>query len=424
MQDKLSTVAALRAPESPVARSAWLGFRSPSAAANRGLTHALLRWLLAALVLWLVVFFGRNLVATWLARMDYSRAVHVDRTVAQTGVRAQVTPTLVLVYRDQDGRRVRVVADQAAYSHFARMSLARLEVARTGLQDRVSEQLAVALEPTFTGMHGRVGDFADWYFAWGTSYRLMAKAAGAAVANALKPRAMSLSDSVAYALERYLQRHYEGIVLRPEVNDPRLRQTYRRLLASLHDGYLDVMAGLDQEFQHFVASQTTHLDESGQDAEALLSVDWESQRHKLSVAGHPRGGLDLARGFSLTAAGGLLGRSAGLALANRASGVINRGLATRLSAPYAGRLSAAAGGAVVGALGGPAGLVVGGAVGLGTDYLVNQSVELAGRENLESALHDGIMATQAELQVAMARSLEQAVQIWFDDSIQLLAAYP
>ncbi len=424
MQDELSRVAAFRASAKTVGRSGRLGYRSSPATATLGLSQAKLRWLLATLVLWLAVFFGRNLVDTWVARMDHSRSVHVDRTVAETGVRAQVTPALVLVYRDQDGRRVRVMADQAAFSRFARTSMARLEAGRSRLQDGVLERLAVALEPTFAGMHGRVGDFADWYFAWGTSYRLMTKAAGAAMANALKPSAMNLSESVAHALERYLHGYYEGIVLRPEINDPRLRQIYRTLVASLHAGYLDVMAELDREFQHFVASQTTHLDEFGQEAEVLLSVDWRSHRHKLSVAGQHRGGLEVARGFTLTAAGALLGRSAGLTAANGASGFISRGIATRLSAPYVGRLSAAAGGAAVGALGGPAGLAVGGAVGLGMDYLVNEGVELAARENLESALHDGILATHEELQVAMARSLEQAVQIWFDDSIQLLAAYP
>ncbi len=74
-------------------------------------------------------------------------------------------------------------------------------------------------------------------------------------------------------------------------------------------------------------------------------------------------------------------------------------------------------------MGGPVGFAVGGAVGLGVDYLVNEGVELSGRDELEVALHDGVAGTRVELEGVMAGSLTQAVQVWFDDSIQLLAAY-
>ena len=53
---------------------------------------------------------------------------------------------------------------------------------------------------------------------------------------------------------------------------------------------------------------------------------------------------------------------------------------------------------------------------------VNEGVELARRDDLERALHEGVAVTGVELEAAMGRSLVQAVQIWFDDSIQLLAA--
>ncbi len=381
------------------------------------------RWLGMVLALWVAVFFGRNMVDTWLARVDYHRAVHADRTVAQSGVRRQVEPTVALAYRDQNGRRVRVLADQAAFSSFAMASLERLEAARLRIQADLPVELGAAMEPSFAGIHARVGHFADWYFAWSTSYKLMVKAASAAAANALRPSAMDLSGTVAYELERYLHQHYEGIVLRPEVTEPRLRQAYRATLASLHSDYLDLMAQLDRDFQSFVAAQTTHLNESRQGAEVLFVVDWESHRHKLGVAGHQRGALEVARGVGLTAAGALAGRTAGAAAASRVTGLVSRGITARLAAPYVGRLTAAAGGAAVGVLGGPAGFAVGGAVGLGVDYLVNEGVELAARDELETALHEGVAATRAELEDALARSLAQAVQVWFDDSIQLLAAY-
>ncbi len=403
---------------------AWLPGRSLQTGAGRGFMATVLRWAGMVLALWVAVFFGRNLVDTWLARMDYHRAVHPDRSVAETGIRPQVRPRITLVYRDRDGQRVRVLADQAAFSAFVRTSMVHLEGARREIQDGASGRISVALDPTFATMHARVGDFADWYYAWSTSYKLMGKVVSAAATNAFRPSAMGLSEAVGYELEGYLHEHYQEIVLRPEVTEPRLRQAYRSTLATLHADYLDVMAALDERFQAFVAEQTTHLNESQHGAEVRFTMDWESHRHKLSVAGHERGGLEAARGIGLAAAGAVAGKGAGAAAGKTLAGVVSRGITTRMAAPYAGRLTTTAGGAAVGALGGPVGFAVGGAVGLGVDYLVNEGVELTGRDDLEMTLHQGVTVTRAELEGVMADSLTQAVQIWFDDSIQLLAAYP
>lgn len=402
----------------------WLPARSPRIGAGRGFMATVLRWAGMVLALWVAVFFGRNLVDTWLARVDYHRAVHPDRSVAETGVRLQVRPRIALVYRDRDGQRVRVLADQAAFSAFVRTSVAHLEAARRGIQDGVSGRISVALEPAFTVLHAGVGDFADWYYAWSTSYKLLGKVASAAAANAFRPSAMGLSEAVGYELEGYLHEHYQEIVLRPEVTEPRLRQAYRATLATLQFDYLDVMAALDERFQQFVAEQTTHLNEPLSNTDVRFTMDWKSHRHKLSVAGHERGGLEAARGIGLAAAGAVAGKGAGAAAARKLAGLVSRGITTRMAAPYAGRLTTTAGGAAVGALGGPVGFAVGAALGLGVDYLVNEGVELTGRDDLEVALHQGVAATRVELEGVMTRSLTQAVQIWFDDSIQLLAAYP
>ena len=252
----------------------------------------------------------------------------------------------------------------------------------------------------------------------------MGKVVTSAAENAFRPSVMGLSEAVAYDLEGYLHDHYQAIVLRPEVTEPRLRQAYRATFATLHSDYLDVMATLDRRFQEFVAEQTTHVSEPLNSTKVLFTVDWESHRHKLSVASHERGGLEAGRGIGLAAAGAAAGKTSGAAAARRFAGVASRGMTTRMAAPYVGRLTTTAGGAAVGALGGPVGFAVGGAVGFGVDYLINEGVEFAERDDLELALHEGVAATRAELEGVMAESLTRAVQIWFDDSIQLLAAYP
>lgn len=410
-----------RAGPSLGARMAGLGRRRSSRGV--GLYGRLVWFAGLFLTLWMLSFFGSSVLNAWLARLDHRQLAHPDRSVADSAVRSQVKPRVALVYRTQDGRRLRVLAHQEDFSRFVSSSMARLEAARTSLQGEVPRVLEAALRPTFTELDTRVEDFADWYFAWSTSYRLMGRAASAAATNALRPGAMDLSDAVDYELSRYMQRQYGEIVLQPERTDTRLQQQFVSALERLHRHYLDVMADLDADFLVFVTENTTHLDESLPVEEATLTVDWNSHLHKLSVAGYERGGLEAARGAGLVVAGGMLGRTLGAATIRRVSVTAARGLAPRLAAPYLGRATAAAAGAGVGVLGGPVGIVVGGAAGLGIDYLINEGVELTQRDDFEADVRDGLAVTQGQVQSVMEKELQQSVQVWFDDSIQLLAAY-
>jgi hypothetical protein len=406
------------------ARLNWIAGLAPRRRrGGRSLYGRLVGFVGVFLALWAVSFFGSSLVSSWLARVDYYRLAHPDRSVAESAVRSQVRPRVALVYRTEDGRRVRVLADQEAFSDFVRSSAGRLEAARTAMQARAPGLMAAALQPTVADLDARVEDFADWYFAWSTSYRLMGRAAGAAAANVLRPSAMDLSEAVGYELSRYLQRQYSEIVLQPERTDPRLEAQFRDVLETLHGQYLGVMAGLDADFQAFVTEHTTHLDERLPVGDAGLTIDWDSHLHKVSVAGHERGGLEVARGVGLVAAGGMVGRTVGAATIKRAGGLAARGLLPRMAAPYLGRATTVAAGAGTGALAGPVGVVVGGAAGLGVDYLINEGVELLQRDDFESSVRESLAVTEEQIQSVMAAELERAVHIWFDDSVQLLAAY-
>jgi hypothetical protein len=122
-------------------------------------------------------------------------------------------------------------------------------------------------------------------------------------------------------------------------------------------------------------------------------------------------------------AGGVRGRTGGAAAIERAGGLGARGVLARMAAPYLGRATTVATGAGTGALAGPVGVVVGGVAGLGVDYLINEGVELLQRDEFESAVRESLAGTEGQIQSLMGTELERAVQVWFDDSIQLLAAY-
>ena len=81
-------------------------------------------------------------------------------------------------------------------------------------------------------------------------------------------------------------------------------------------------------------------------------------------------------------------------------------------------------GAVAGtAVGGPLGGAVGALAGVGFDFAVNETVELVERRQFEADVHRTVAATYGEWQDAVARSLEDAARVWFDDTVQLLRPF-
>ena len=364
---------------------------------------------LVALAIILLVLFGPGIVGSILDRLDYSRSVHQDRSSARHGVRPQLPRTALVISRDADGNTVRSLANADALSAFVRAELERVETARRDTHTRVNAALEARAEPVFDSMRTRVEAFADWYYAWPTSYRLTGKALYSAAANMVKPSVMRLDDAVAYDLERYVEKRYRDIVMRPELSDPLLEWAYVHALETGHGGFLLALQRFDDRFQHFVATQTTYLEQAPDLDQVSVVLDWDHQTKKLSISGMERGTLEVARGVALTAGGALVGRRAGAAVGAKVAQNIGRRAVVAATA--------------VGASGGPLGAVVGGAAGLGLDYAINEGVELAERDSLEAGVRETLELQRRQWQQTMQVSLAEAVDVWFDDLAEMLAAY-
>ena len=172
---------------------------------------------LVALAVILAVLFVPGILGSILDRWDYARSVHHDRSSAEHGLRPQLERRALVVVRDADGNTVRALANADALSDFVRRELKRAEIARRDTHTRVRAALEARAAPVFTSMRERVPAFADWYYAWPTSYRLTGKAMYSTAANVIKPSVMRLDDAVAHDLERYVEKRYRDIVMRPEL---------------------------------------------------------------------------------------------------------------------------------------------------------------------------------------------------------------
>ncbi len=386
---------------------------------------------LVALAVILAVLFVPGILGSILDRWDYARSVHQDRSSAEHGVRPQLVPRAVVVVRDADGNTVRALANADALTDFVRRELKRAEIVRRDTHTRVRAALEARAAPVFTSMRDRVPAFADWYYAWPTSYRLTGKAMYSAAANVMKPSVMRLDDAVAHDLERYVEKRYRDIVMRPELSDPLLQWAFVHALETGQSGFQFALNGFDTRFQYFVSTQTTYLDGTANLDEVSVVLDWDHQTKKLTISGVERGALEVARSVTLAAGGALVGKRVGAAvgakiaqsISGRATATAARGIAVRLAGPYVARGLGTAAATAVGASGGPMGAVIGGATGIGLDYVINEGIEYAERDSLEAGVTEALGIQQRQWQQIMQSSLSEAVDVWFDDLVELLAAY-
>lgn len=405
--------------------------RCGSGAALPLLPRLIQRAILGMAIVTVLFLLGRNIVDSLMARLDYQRAVHTDRTAVSAGVQAQVKPEVLLVYRNKDGRRIRVLADEERFSSFVRHQVAELENARTALRARAAARLQSNAAPAFAAMQHRVATFGDWYFAWGTPYDLVAKALFSTASNAVRPGVMGVAEAVEYDLERYIARRYRDIVLQPEHSDVALEHSYKDTLSEVYEGFVSSMEAFDQAFQDFVMRNTDYSTEPLDTRRVRLAFDWDNQAKKFSVAGYEQGFARPVMGVTLISGTALAGRAGGAAAGKvfaqatvgRSSAAAVGGMGARLATPYLGRLAAAATGATMGAVSGPAGAILGAVAGLGGDYVLNEAVEFMQREGFEAEVLSTLKAHERHWQATMLSSLEGAVDTWFGDVTQLLVRY-
>jgi len=372
---------------------------------------SLIWFVLMAGTIGLTALFGRQWIDSLLARLDYQQAAHRDQTTLETGVKSQVRPTVALVYKNQNGEIVQVLADAQAYSDFVRTYTPQLQKQRLIAQMHAKQRLHKEFTKIFTTLRQRVARFADWYFGYLTTYKLMGLAFQSTALHATSLEAQSLSDAVAYDLTQYLQKHYQDIVLRPEITDVQLRQAYLSALQAGHHEYQQMISSFDEAFQKLVIKNTTHAQPAIPAAELIF--DWHSQFNKFTPTEYEKNPTSLTA--ALAVGGGIAGKALG--------GAIAKGTAAKLAAPFVSKALAVGSSGALGALGGPVGAVAGVAVGLGIDYSINSTVALVQRENFIADVNDALTTTQHEWEMHLTLGLEQTINVWFDDTLHLLPVF-
>jgi|WetSurMetagenome_2_1015567.scaffolds.fasta_scaffold15668_4 hypothetical protein len=370
------------------------------------------------IVLYLGLQLGRQWIDSLMARWDAEKHVHPDQSKILSDIKPQISPTIQLVSRFQNGQIYRTLMDAEQYSNFVQQHLQFLEQARRQLQININQSLKSDLRLLFQDMHQRIPRFADWYFSYLTTYDLLLKASVSVAQHGLSNEAQSLSNAVVYDLQKYFQHHYEKIVLQPEIYEPILQTIYLEHLKYAHLQWLETLANVQDKFQFFVAQQTSHVTDNNQ---IIFELDWGNQLNKINIANYHKSGIEAWRGIILASGGGIAGKAVGSLVAKGIAA--ETALFTKLAVPFATKALAVGGSGMVGALGGPIGAVIGIAGGIGIDYLFNEGLNLIQRDEFIKDSGIALQSTKQVWEQLLQKSLHDTIQVWFEDSIQLLPKY-
>merc|ERR1719422_2278233 len=189
--------------------------------------------------------------------MDYKH-VHQDQSKASiSSAKPQVVPTVKIVTSTSS---TATIVDEDKYNDFVKNSVVTLLASQKEMEEEASRLLSEKVSACFDKIEPRSAQFADWYFSYTTSFKLIQEATLSLARHAAKVfEETPINEAVAADMDRFMSQKYERIVLRPEINNSEMMSSYLQCVKDIHARYLQVIQSIDSEMCELVDSQTTHL---------------------------------------------------------------------------------------------------------------------------------------------------------------------
>jgi hypothetical protein len=402
--------------------TSWLGpFQGKAVSVLRPMVwfSVIVLFLLGVIVLLLLAAPG--LVDSIGQRVLHRTSVHDDSTSVQPGKGPALKTRIIFVYRDINGTVHRVLADETDAKKFINDTLEYLDTERKSIKEEVQRQITALLETTFSDRQEAIKQFADWYFAWGQTWRLLYVSILGGANGARISDVQGILEGSHNAVEAYLIETYQRLVLKPELRNPGMDAGISQILADAHARYIRVLTTMEDRAQVFLSQHTRHLDVLHPEDKVRMSLDWDAQKWKARyLVGDDTLNAGL-RAMTLVGASTLLAKELGL--------TIDRALVEIFRVP-ARRVVTAMTPQIVGTVTGTAvepglGTLGGWLIGLGSatafDYLSNKYHEHVDRAEFERISGQGLNVTMDEWSRAISRDLFKAVDAWFDDTRTVVA---
>jgi hypothetical protein len=385
----------------------------------------------ALLILLFGIFgLGTGYYRSWLRHGEYQAAVHHDGSTIGSGVQSALGEDEVdLLIRGDDDTVARHRADRAALGTFVAERLDQLEQERAALKAATSRDADLVLDLAFADAPDRVERYADWFFAWKTSYQMLKESVVAAAHRAVAAGVETWREAVERDLTDYFMRNFSERVLQPEQRNPLVEKGVRNALRHSHDRYLQAIAENDLRLQLFLQEHTRHLDREQLEARVAVNLDWDAQKWKAPLYRADERSFDGLIGVGTVLGSTLGGRALGRSLAPAMQPLVRR-TAERVAAQVtlkAGQRAAAAGAgagagtSVAPGVGSAVGAMIGLAAGVALDYLGNRVDSWMNRDEFVQENLAAIETIEADWRSAIEQELHRTIDVWFDDSARLLA---
>ncbi len=391
-----------------------------------------------AMLVGVAVFFVRGWVLDLLQMSQDNKEVHVPKRELSIQ-----TPPLarkvvkIFIKSDQDGQIHSYVINEGLYSAFQEEQMNFILAERRKALDETTSILDSELKTVTDPMMSGVEKFADWYFGWGTSYKLLFAGAEAYV-KALSPNSlMPARQAASHAVGDIVEKQFVDIVLQPEMNDHQVEKALGRAVERLNASYLRTYTVVDRNLNEFVRKNVPFgiPGETTDSVNVMKSLEWSEEAKKLKgvLASNDKGGLStFGRLAGSAAVGGfaVVGRAMLLGAAKKTLAA----LTTKLVAPMVMKIAAAVGtGTIAGTaaaaasgplapLTAPALFLAGAGITVATDYGLNEVVSAMSRDVFIIETKGVVNSMRVQWVDTFRPELRQYGEVIYDNFLNQLAS--
>jgi hypothetical protein len=370
---------------------------------------------IALVIVGVPAIFAWNIYSASEARRTlHDSAITTGRTIVKTSIKRKVADGEVeFVLRQVDGRFVRVIADKDAMAAFVTETVLVLDKARQRAHERARISLDRVFDVTFATRQEDLDAYADWFFAWGRSWRLLYEALTGAAQEAMRLgfSQTQMTDAARHSVEAYLLRHYQDFVLKPGLRDPFIVEGVTQVLRDANNDYLASVADLDDRVQRFLSNEAL-LAEKIDTESVSIRIDWDAEKWRGPRSRVEDRYLEPLRTVAL--AGG--------------SAVITGPLLKRIALPIFARTTVqtlasaklAISGASLGSIKPGIGTAIGAIGGVVIDLGLNAFQEKVERDDFIEQNSAALEATIAAWKSTIFPEIMQGIDVWFDDAQALV----
>ena len=362
-----------------------------------------------------LIYFGWNYDRD-VRRQEHVAPVHEDVTTIETTVNRQIEDgEVALIFRQESGRVIRIIADEDAASSFINSVLLYV----SNREQRVNEQITRDLDAVFTRAFASADSdleaYADWHFAWLESWNILRHAITGALEEAIS---LSLSiektrESARHEVERYFMRNFSERVLRAEFRDPVIKDGVLQIVRDAHAELQLTIASLDDQVQKFISEHSNYDEVINPDNVINVKLDWDAARWKAPIVNAESYVIQGVQSVGLVA-------FTTVTLSSTLEAIIAPLLAETVASVMAST-ELAVGGAVLGSEVPILGNLAGAAVGLLLDKAISLYRESMTRDDFSAANRLALNAVVDQWKQSLKPKLHSITGTWFSDVSQAVA---